>query len=58
MKLNPNKKRVEEVREQLKEDSHCPCMIVQNDDTICPCKPCREKGVCICKLYIRDESEE
>lgn len=56
MKLNPNKNVVDNVRSKLKNNPHCPCMIVENDDTICPCKPCREKGICICKLYIREEN--
>lgn len=58
MKLNTDKNRVKEVRDELKLDKHCPCMVVQNEDTLCPCKPCREEGICICLLYMRAETKE
>lgn len=55
MKLNPNSTKVEAIRNQLSKNPHCPCMIIENEDTLCPCKPCRERGICICGLYIKEE---
>lgn len=32
---------------------YCPCTIVKDDDTICPCTEMRELGRCRCGLYVR-----
>ncbi len=37
---------------------YCPCKIPKKDikidaDIICPCKDFREKGECICKLFVK-----
>lgn len=50
--INYNIERVKEVLSELKDSPYCPCMVVQNTNTICPCLPCRTKNVCICKLFI------
>lgn len=56
MKLNPDLKKRKEVQQKVKNNKgYCPCMIVKNENTICPCKPCREKEVCICGLYVKEE---
>ena len=53
MKLNENSEHVEKILEGIKrKDGHCPCVITQNDDTICPCKKMREESKCCCKLYL------
>ena len=53
MKLNDNKEHVEKILIGLeKKNGYCPCVIVQNEDTICPCKKMREEDKCCCKLYI------
>ena len=53
MKLNDNKEHVEKILLGLeKKNGYCPCVIVQNEDTICPCKKMREESKCCCKLYI------
>lgn len=42
----------EKIQEKLKENSwHCPCMVIKNDDTLCPCKESRENLKCRCGLY-------
>jgi ferredoxin-thioredoxin reductase catalytic subunit len=59
MKLNPNSEIVTLVREGLKQSGgYCPCMIMQNEDTKCPCKPMREKQECHCMLYVEDKGDE
>ena len=56
MKLNTNIKKVKEIGNKLKQaDGYCPCMIIQNEDTKCPCKDKREKEICICGLYIKED---
>lgn len=58
MKINEDIKRVKEVLSELEIDSHCPCMIVKNENTICPCLPCRNKNICICELFKNINVEE
>ncbi len=37
--VSDNKELVEKIREQLKQrGNHCPCKLIQNEDTLCPCK--------------------
>lgn len=55
MKLNPNKNKVQEIRNKLKNnDGYCPCMIEESEDTKCPCKNMRENKICICGLYVKE----
>lgn len=55
MKLNPNKKIVKKIIQEIKENNgYCPCMIIKNNDTKCPCKNKRENSICVCGLYIDD----
>jgi len=56
MILNPDiKKRKEVAMKVLANNKYCPCMIIENEDTKCPCKDKREKDICICGLYIKEE---
>lgn len=61
IKQNPDTELANEIRRKLKENNgYCPCKIVRNEDTKCPCKEFREmkKGsVCHCGLYIMKENE-
>ena len=53
MKLNENQEHVEKILIGLeKKNGYCPCVITQNEDTLCPCKKMREEDKCCCKLYI------
>lgn len=57
IKLNPDLNFVREVCSKItKNNGHCPCAIILNDDNICMCKEFREKdtpGYCNCKLYYK-----
>ena len=56
VKLNSDKKKVEEIRQAVKNNNgYCPCMIEQSEDTICPCKKFRYEQECCCGLYIKTE---
>ena len=59
IKLNPDKKHVDEIKKKLKEnEGYCPCSLVKNEDTRCRCKEFREQinrheaGMCHCGLWI------
>jgi Ferredoxin thioredoxin reductase catalytic beta chain. len=53
--LNPDEKIVEKIRKGLeKKNGHCPCVLEESEDTICPCREMRENNRCCCKLYITD----
>ena len=55
--INPNLEERKRIGKKILEASgFCPCMIVQNQNTKCPCLDKREKQICICNLYV-EESE-
>jgi dUTP pyrophosphatase len=55
--LNPDKNHVNMIRQQLKEnDGYCPCSIIQDESTKCPCKKFREQKECCCSLYVQQEN--
>ena len=59
MKLNPDKEKRREVAQAVvANDGYCPCLIVRNEDTKCPCKAMREEGRCICGLYVNVEEDK
>ena len=52
-RINPDKKYVNIILEGLqKKDGHCPCRLIVNDTTLCPCDEFVNTGICKCKLYI------
>lgn len=56
MILNPDEGHVEKIFIGLeKKGGYCPCVMVQNEDTICPCKKMREDNKCCCRLYLPKE---
>lgn len=46
---------IEKLGDKLKSDPHCPCMIIRNEDTVCPCLPCREHQHCHCGMFVAKE---
>ena len=39
-------------------DGYCPCAVIQNEDTLCPCKDFREQeepGLCLCGRFEKVE---
>lgn len=64
MVVNSDAELVKNIRTKLKENKekygkqYCPCSLIRNDDTVCPCKNFREQttlGECHCGLYIKTE---
>lgn len=43
---------------QLMQDPHCPCMLAKNENTLCPCLPCRTKDHCHCGMFVTKETKE
>lgn len=63
--INPDRKKVKEVKKQLKEnDGYCPCALIHSPQTKCICKRFKDKvaegysGECDCGLYISKEENE
>ena len=60
IQVNPNKEKVEMIRQKLKEnDGYCPCSLIKSKETKCPCKAfleSQELGECHCGLYIKTEA--
>lgn len=51
--LNPDKDYVDRIIEGIyKKDGHCPCRVVSDDTTLCPCDEFVQEGICKCNLYI------
>ena len=54
--LNPDAEHRKTIQEGLKSTGgYCPCSIVQNEDTKCPCKNFRENGDCHCMLWVEQK---
>jgi len=54
--LNPDKEKVKQIREKLKLNlNHCPCRLLADDNSLCPCLDFRETQECICQLFIKAE---
>ena len=55
--VSENKELVNEIRQKLKDnEGYCPCSLVKNINTRCPCKNFREQeepGECHCGLYVK-----
>lgn len=49
---------IKSIGDCLLTEPHCPCMIKKNDNTLCPCLPCREKQHCCCGMFVPIGSEE
>ena len=58
MTFNSDIKLIKELGDSLIENPHCPCMIKQTDDTICPCLPCRSKQYCRCGMFVKTEIDD
>ena len=55
IKLNPDKEKVEEIRQRIKDnDGYCPCIIIKDESTKCPCKDFRDDKICHCGVYINE----
>ncbi len=53
-KLNEDKEYVNKIIEGIyKKKGHCPCRIVSDDTTLCPCNEFAQIGVCKCNLFVK-----
>lgn len=58
IKLSDNEELVTAIKLKLKlNDGYCPCRLIKNEGTKCPCKEFLEQtepGECNCGLYIKE----
>lgn len=55
-KLNPDKEKVKEIQEALKESNgYCPCAVIRDESTKCPCHELRTNNICHCELFVPTE---
>lgn len=51
--LNTDKEYVNKILNGIyKKNGHCPCRVVMDDTTLCPCDDFVKNGICKCNLYI------
>lgn len=52
--LNPNEKIRDKILERIKKnEGHCPCVVQEGKNTICPCITYKESHNCHCNLYLK-----
>lgn len=53
-KLNEDKDYVFKIIEgTYKKNGHCPCRLISDDTTLCPCDEFISTGICKCKLFVK-----
>lgn len=56
--LNKDKEYVKKIIDGIyKKEGHCPCRVVIDETTLCPCDDFIKKGICKCNLYIPIKEE-
>ena len=56
--LNPDKEYVNKILEGIyRKNGHCPCRVVSDETTLCPCDDFIQKGICKCNLYVKIENQ-
>lgn len=56
--FNPDKEYVNKILEGIyKKNGHCPCRVVSDKTTLCPCDDFIQKGICKCNLYVKNNEE-
>ena len=54
-RLNPDKEYVNKTIEGINwKKGHCPCRVISDETTLCPCDEFMQDGICKCKLFIKD----
>ena len=52
-RLNPDLDYVNKIIDGIeKKNGHCPCRLVADESTLCPCDEFIHSGECKCKLFI------
>jgi len=54
--LNPNSDIVSKIMAGIeKKEGHCPCRVLKDDTTLCPCDDFVNNQNCVCKLFVKKE---
>lgn len=52
-KMNEDKSYVDRIIAGIyQKDGHCPCRVITDDTTLCPCDDFVQNGNCKCKLFL------
>lgn len=52
-RINPDKKYVDTIiLGLLKKDGNCPCRVIKDETTLCPCDDFIKNGNCKCNLFV------
>ena len=52
-RLNPDREYVNKIiNGTFKKEGHCPCRVLSDDTTLCPCDKFIQEGDCCCKLFV------
>lgn len=55
--LNPNEEKTLKIIKAIyKNDGYCPCRIIKNEDSKCPCLEMLTNHKCHCGLFVNDNS--
>lgn len=55
-KLNPDEEIVQKITNAInKRDGHCPCILITNETTFCPCNDFISGKGCLCNLFIKKD---
>lgn len=55
--LNPDTDYVKVIIQGIKKrNGHCPCRIMADDTTLCPCDEFVKTGKCKCRLFIKKDA--
>ncbi len=56
--LNPDREYVNKILEGIyRKNGHCPCRVISDESTLCPCDEFIKKRICKCNLYVKDNNE-
>lgn len=55
-RLNPDLEYVNKIIAGIeKNNGNCPCRVIKDETTLCPCDEFIKDGICRCKLFIKED---
>ena len=52
-RLNPDKEYVKIIIEGIyRKNGNCPCRVISDETTLCPCDEFTKEGICKCNLFV------
>ena len=53
MNFSDDIEHIQKIGKHLIKDKHCPCSLIKDETTICPCVTCRNEHECHCGIFER-----